>query len=86
MVTVDPPFGVLTLPKLSEIWRAVTLHPPVAITALICATVAFCFLVWSLGKVADASGVAFAVSTVVGAVAGAVAGWVKARGKGKAKG
>jgi hypothetical protein len=83
MVTVDPPLGVLTLPKLSEIWRAITLHPPVAITALICATVAFCFLVWSLTRASDATVLALAVSTVVG---GGLGAWAKLRGNGKSKG
>ena len=81
MVSVDPPLGVLTLPKLSEIWRAITVHPPVAITALVCATVAFCFLVWSLTRASDATVLALAVSTVIGSAIGA---WVKLRG-GKSK-
>lgn len=84
MVSVDPPLGVLTPPKLSEIWRAITVHPPVAITAIVCATVAFCFLVWSLSRAVDAAGLATALSMVIGAAAGAFFGWVKTR-KGKAR-
>lgn len=80
MVSVDPPatFGVLTLPKLSEIWRAITVHPPVAITAIICATAAFCFLVWSLTRASDATVLALAVSSVLTA---ALTAWAKLRGK-----
>lgn len=82
MVSVDPPLGVLTPPKLSEIWRAITVHPPVAITALICATAAFCFLVWSLTRASDATVLALAVSTVIGSAIGA---WVKLRTGGRSK-
>lgn len=79
MATIDPPLGVLTLPKPSEIWRAITVHPPVAITAIICATAAFCFLVWSLTRASDATVLALAVGSVLTAAIGA---WTKLlRGK-----
>lgn len=81
MVTVDPParFGVLTMPRLDEVWRAVQMHPPVAITAIVCATIAFCWLVWSLTQASDAMVISLATGGVLAAAAGA---WVKVR-KGK---
>ena len=84
MVTVDPPLGVLTLPTIKDIWSAITVDRAVAITALICGTVGFCFLVWSLSRAVDAAGLATALSMVIGAAAGAFFGWVKTR-KGKAR-
>jgi hypothetical protein len=80
MATVDPPWGLLTPPSIKQIWSAVTVDRAVAITAIICGTAAFCFLVWSLSQAKDANGIAMAVVMVLTAVA---AIWSNRRGKSK---
>ena len=71
MTTVDPParFGVLTPPRLTDVWSAVKMDRYVAMTGLVCATALGLMLLWQLPKVADIGLLCVGIGLVLKAVA-----------------